>query len=300
MPAFLAAAHHLSFTRAAEDLCVTQGAISHRIRQLENDLGFPLFRRYTRKIVLTGEGERLYSIMHGPLWDLESEIRRIRHFGLTGTLLVHSPPSLAAVWLVPRLNRFQARQPGIEIHLRSRNDLADFETASVDLALFYGAGQLPSLHVVPLMNEWLVPVCSPEYAAAHGLAQGGVKTLSTCRLLHDNTPWPNAQFFSEWQAWAEHMGLDVPPFRSGHSFDRSELAVTAAENGMGVALGRKRLVQAALDDGRLVAPFKEEMPSPQAYYAVMRREDAQRPRIRAFLSWLQEEADEASSCSRLS
>lgn len=108
---FLCAAQHKSFTKAAKELCVTQGAVSHRIRLVEEQLGFPLFHRFPRKIMLTGEGERLYSILSGPLWDLENEIRRIRHLGLTGSLMLHCPPSLAGIWLMPPAGALSSPAP---------------------------------------------------------------------------------------------------------------------------------------------------------------------------------------------
>ena len=283
---FLCAAQLRSFTKAAKELCVTQGAVSHRIRQLEEQLGFPLFHRFPRKIMLTGEGERLYHILSGPMWDLENEIRRIRHLGLTGSLMLHCPPSMAGIWLMPRLVRFQALHPGIDVHVRCRNDLVDFEQDTVDIALTYGSGLYPGLHVRPLMRERLMPVCAPDYAARHDFRNKGAMALAGCTLLHDNMPWPNAQYFSEWQAWAGHMGLAGLDVCRGYSFDRSELALLAAEKGLGVAMGRGQLVRDALVAGRLSAPLPEEMEAPQAYYAVVRREDAERPRIHAFLHWL--------------
>ena len=293
MPIFLATARHLSFTRAAEELCVTQGAVSHRIRQLEKTLGFPLFHRFTRKIALTAEGESLRDALERPLLDLESGIRKIRREELTGPLLVHTPPSLATIWLVPRLTRFQALYPGIELHLRNRNTVSDFDSPTVDLAIFYGPSGMPSLHAEFLMNEWLLPVCSPAYAEEHNLRGKGPEALAGCRFLHDSSPWPNAQHHSEWLTWAAYAGIDSLPLQNGHTFDRSDLAAKAAENGLGVALGRKRLVREALDSGRLLAPIGVEAPAPQGYFAVTLREDANRPRVRAFLSWLRAEAEEA-------
>ena len=287
VPFFLSAARHLSFTRAATDLCVTQGAVSHRIRQLEEALGFPLFHRFPRRLTLTGEGERLYDILQRPVLDLENEIRRMRHMGLTGTLMVHCPPSLAGTWLVPRLCDFKAQHPGVEVHLRCRNDLVDFETDSVDIAIFYGDVSDSRLHVTPLMQEFVLPVCSPEYARAMQLSEKGKDGLKDCLLLHDNTPWPNSQYYDEWQRWAEKCGLAGLNVQRGYSFDRSELAAVAAESGLGVALGRKQLVNAALAAGRLVAPFSEEQLATQGYHIAVRREDIHRPRIVGFVAWLQ-------------
>lgn len=185
--------------------------------------------------------------------------------------------------------RFQALHPGIDVHVRCRNDLVDFEQDTVDIALTYGSGQYPGLDVRPFMQERLMPVCSPKYAARHDFTGKGGMALAGCTLLHDNMPWPNAQYFSEWQAWAAHMDLAGLDVCRGYSFDRSELALLAAEKGLGVAMGRKQLVRDALAEGRLMSPLPGEMEGPQAYYVVVRREDAERPRIHAFLQWLQGE-----------
>ncbi len=283
---FVCAAQHLSFTEAANALNVTQGAVSHRIRQLEDQLGFPLFRRFSKKVALTGEGERLLAILSAPLFDLENEVRNIRHFGLTGSLVLHCPPSLAGVWLLPRLRLFQKAFPGITVHVRCRNDLVDLETESVDIAIAYGTGPYPGTETVPLMKEWLMPVCSPEYAQRHNLEEAGLAGLGGCTLLHDNTPWPNAQYYSEWQTWAAFMGLHDLDTNSGYSFDRSELAAMAAKQGIGVAMGRKMLICDDVAAGLLVPLCKTEMEAPQRYFIVLRKEDRQRPRIRSFVEWL--------------
>ena len=283
---FVCAAQHLSFTEAANTLHVTQGAVSHRIRQLEEQLGFPLFHRFSRKVALTGEGERLLAILNGPLLDLEHEIRNIRHFGLTGSLIIHCPPSFAGIWLLPKLKLFQLAFPGITVHVRCRNDLVDLETEGVDIAIAYGTGPYPGMEVIPLMKEWLIPVCSPEYAQQHELHTRGVDGLKGCTLLHDNAPWPSAQYYSEWQAWAMHAGLTGLDTNSGYSFDRSELAVGAAKNGIGIAMGRKMLILEELSAGNLVPLVQAEMEAPQSYFIILRKEDRQRPRIRSFVEWL--------------
>ena len=289
MPVFVSASRHLSFTRAAEELFVTQGAISQIIRKLEAELGFALFHRFTRRIVLTEEGELLLSTLQKSLGDISDQVRSIKSQELDGSLHISSTPSLASKWLSPRLKNFSERYPGISIHVRGRNDLVDFETESVDVALYYGGGIHPDLDVTFLMDEQLFPVCSKEYADKFSLWEKP-EFLRHCLLLHDSQPWPKAQYYSEWKFWLENTKLTEIIFKSGYSFDRSATAVTAASQGLGVAIGRERLIQLDIDSGRLVAPVGKGIPSEQAYYVVSVQEKVSTPRIAAFRNWLLEEA----------
>ncbi|MDR0379980.1 MAG: LysR family transcriptional regulator [Candidatus Accumulibacter sp.] len=293
LPVFLAVARNLSFTRAAADLCITQGAVSHQIRHLENHLGFRLFHRLTRKILLTEAGERMFQILRGPLWDLDNEIRNIKQLNLVGTLIIQSQPSIAFAWLVPRLRSFQELCPDVEIHMHCSNTPLDFKSKLVDVAISYGEEAANDLQTFPLMRDTLIPVCSPAYADEHGLNSGDAGKLADCILLHDNTPWPNARFYSEWHLWAETVGVTDIDVRSGFSFDYSSLAFIAAAHGQGVAMGRKLLVQNELADGRLVAPIEREAPG-QKYHAVYRRKDSRNPRIQMFLQWMKTEIDDTS------
>jgi len=288
MPVFVSASRHLSFTKAAEELFVTQGAISGSIRKLEAELGFPLFYRFTRRIILTEEGERLLGTLQKSLLEISDQIKSIKSQELDGSLYISSAPSLASQWLAPRLKKFSERYPGISIHIRSRNDLVDFEAESVDVALYYGKGVHPDLNVTFLMDEQLFPVCSKDYADKFSLWETP-EFLKHCLLLHDNQPWPNAQYYSEWKFWVDHMELENFIFKSGYSFDLNKTAVAAAAQGLGVAIGRMRLVQFDLDAGRLVAPIGKGLPSEQAYYIVSMHEKVNTPRITAFRNWLLEE-----------
>ena len=290
MPVFVSAARHLSFTKAAEELFVTQGAISQSIRKLEADLGFSLFHRFTRRIVLTEEGELLLGTLQQSLMEITDQIRSIKSQELDGSLNISSTPSFASKWLSPRLKNFSKRYPGISIHVRGRNDLVDFETENVDVAIYYGGGIHPDLDATFLMDEQLIPVCSKEYAYKYSL-RGKPEFLKHCLLLHDSQPWPNAQYYSEWKFWLKNMGLMDVIFKSGYSFDLSETAVTAASHGLGVAIGRKRLAQLDIESGRLVAPIGKSIPSEQAYYIVSMHEKLSTPRIFAFRNWLLEEAN---------
>lgn len=292
MPVFISASRHLSFTKAAEELCVTQGAISQNIRKLEKELGLSLFHRFTRRIVLTEEGERLLGSLQRSLTDINDSVRSIKSQELNGRLNISSTPSLASKWLATRLKNFSERYPGISVHLRSRNDLVDFETESVDVALYYGGGVHPDLNVTFLMDEELYPVTSKAYADKLSLWDNP-QYLKHCLLLHDSQPWPNAQYYSEWKFWMDQMEMTDVSCQSGYSFDRNEIAVKAASQGVGVAIGRKRLIQMDINAGNLVAPIDGRISAEQAYYVVSTHEKKDAPRITAFRNWLLEEVDDS-------
>jgi len=290
MPIFVCAAKHQSFSKAAEELCVTQGAISQNIRKLEDLLGFSLFHRLTRRIILTDRGERLLATVQGSLTEITSEVESIKSKELNGNLNISCPPTFASKWLSPRLKSFTDKNPGISIHFRCRNDLVDFESEHVDLAIYYGNGTYPDLNITFLMDEYFFPVCSKRYADQFSLWNNPIG-LQDCLLLHDSQPWPHAQYFSEWKLWAERMRVEEIKPQSGISFDQNIAAVLAATKGVGVALGRKRLVQIDIETGLLVAPIERKLLTDQSYYIVTMHENTNAPRIAAFRDWLLLEAE---------
>lgn len=285
---FASAAKHLSFTLAADELHISQSAVSHRIRKLEGELGFKLFQRLTRRLTLTEEGRHLFSVLRSALVDIDNEINNIRSKELDGTLNITAPPSFMGCWLVPRLPLFRAERPGVQITIKTRLDLVDFRTEAIDIAIYYGDGIYPGLSVTPLMQEKLIPVCTRDYADTHDLWDTP-ENLRNCLLLHDGTAWPKAQFFSEWEEWAEHAEVPGLNFDNSYTFDRSDLAVNAAIGGTGVAIGRKMLVQRRIDSGELVSPFDITCTSRQSYFIVSTREQQDTSRVTAFREWLMEQ-----------
>lgn len=282
---FLIAADQMSFTRAAELLCLTQSAVSHKIKNLEETLGVKLFIRQPRKLVLTDEGKRLKEVVAHNFGDIANELRDLKTLDLSGDLNVSVPPTFAQRWLVPRLKSFIEKYPALRFHLRTRNELVDFQTESFDCAIYFGNGKYQGLHVSKIMDESIIPVCSHEYAVEHGL-YGNPAKLSSCLLLHDAAPWARAGRNDEWQYWAQQNGVALA--EAGCTFDRADLALQAAERGIGVAMGRASFVTEQLASGRLVAPFTLSVTSPQSYYLVCRKEMATSPRIKAFIDWLEE------------
>lgn len=282
---FSCAAKHASFTLAADELHITQSAVSHRIRKLEEQLGVKLFQRFTRRLVLTEEGVRLAAVLETSLADIENEIRNIRNQELNGSLNLTAPPSFLGCWLLPRLEQFRIKYPGIRINSQARSDLVDFRAESIDIAVYYGNGVYPGLSVTPLMEEKLIPVCTREYASYHNL-WNNPQALNTCMLLHDSTAWPQALYYSEWEEWATKAQVTRLNYEHCYTFDRSDLAVQAAMNGSGVAIGRLKLVRRRLKSGELVTPFDLPCRSEQNYYVVSNKDFKHSARLAAFTDWI--------------
>lgn len=294
---FLVAARHLSFARAAEELCLTPSAVSHRIGRLESGLGQRLFVRLTRRVRLTEQGERIFQILQGTLGELSEALQAAPGEAVSGAITVYVRPSLAQCWLVPRLAGFTERYPALALDLRVGNDNVDFRTQHIDLALYYANGEFPGLVSEALMAERIAPVCSPDYARRHDLL-GKPQHLRHCTLLHDALAWDNAAHDAEWALWAGHHGLaELLPGRS-LSFDRSDLCMVAAVNHAGIAIGRRQLVRQHVARGELLLPFGDfDLPGPYHYYLVYPPRAAMPARIQLFIDWLHECAAEAGPCA---
>ncbi|WP_415889715.1 DNA-binding transcriptional regulator DsdC [Neptuniibacter sp. SY11_33] len=285
---FSSAAKHLSFTLAADELNLTQGAISQRIRKLEEQLGFALFLRYNRRLQLTAEGERLLIQTNNSLTELNNLIRDIHTQGLAGELSLSVPPSFASQWLLEKLADFSQLYPQIFIRMETHSRLIDFYAEQIDLAIYYGQGEYPGLVSWPLMDEQLIPVCTSDFAEKHDLWDRPEK-LNDCHLLHDAQAWPEAGPYSEWSYWADQQALSLD-LKQGHCFDKSEHAVNTAKSGLGVAIGRKQLIEKALNSGELINPLRELQPiqSQQGYFLVTHEDRKEQPIIRAFREWILE------------
>jgi len=285
---FLVAARHLSFTRAAQELCLTASAVSHRISRLEAALDIKLFLRLTRQVGLTEEGERIFNILQDAMGELSDALEQSSQVEVAGAIALYVRPSVAQCWLVPRLADFFERYPLVSLDLRVGNDNVDFRTRKIDLALYYANGEFPGLTSYRLMRERLAPVCSPAYAQRHRLHENP-ENLKHCTLLHDSLAWDHAAYDAEWMLWAEqHHMLAMLPKRS-LTFDRSDLSVTAAMNHAGIAIGRERLVQKRVDRGELVLPFAGFRRSGHYnYYLVHPPLTAIPKRLQVFMNWLHE------------
>jgi LysR family D-serine deaminase transcriptional activator len=289
---FLVAARHLSFSRAADELCLTASAVSHRIGRLEVALSMKLFERLTRQVRLTPDGARIFDILQSAMTELSEALQQSAQAEIAGSIVIYSRPSIAQCWLVPRLADFAQQYPSVSVNLRVGNDNVDFRTRTIDLALYYANGDFPGLSSRKLLTERMAPVCSPEYAQKFDLLDKP-ENLRLCTLLHDSLAWDNAAYDAEWRLWASRYGMtDLLPARS-LTFDRSDLGITAAAHHAGIAIGREQLVREQLDSGKLILPFGGfERSGNYDYYIVHPPLDPMPRRLHAFIEWLQARAAE--------
>ena len=278
--AFEAAARHLSFTRAASELNVTQTAISHQIRRLEEQLGIRLFVRKNRALLLTREAQAYLPAVRAAFEDLRQATARLRRADRDGVLTLSATPSLAAKWLVTRVAAFQDAHPGIEVRISASTHLVDFRREEVDMAIRYGRGSWPGLRADWLMAEEFFPVCSPALLR-------GEKPLRRPADLERHTLLHATVSREDWQLWLTAAGLPTSlALRRGLSFDQSFMAIQAAIDGLGVALGRTPLVEADIAAGRLVVPFDVVLPDEAGFYIVAPEETADAPKIALVRNWL--------------
>ena len=296
--AFEAAARRLSFTHAADELNVTQAAISHQIKSLEQWLGLPLFRRLNRAVSLTEEGAAYLPAATQALDGLAGATARLMRDVDSRSITVTTLDSFAAQWLMPRLKNFRLRHPEIDVRILPSDGLVDFNRQEVDMAIRYGAGHWPGLVAIPLMTEELFPVCSPALLEGpHPLLTPGDLIHHT--LLHDDMTHEHGDV--DWHTWLRTVGADgAIDSERGPFFGHSYLVIQAAIDGQGVALGRDVLVVDALADGRLVRPFEAMgLPGDFAYYIAYPEGALQRPAVAAFSSWLLEEARTSQEASHV-
>jgi LysR family glycine cleavage system transcriptional activator len=278
--AFEAAARYLSFTRAADDLHVTQAAISHQVRGLEQRLGVPLFRRLNRALLLTDEGQRLYPAVRDAFDRLATAVDGLRDREATGALTVSVLPSFAAKWLVPRLGHFQQRHPEFDLRITASEAITDLARDAVDVGLRFGDGSWPGVRAERVLEEEVTPVCSPRMAR-HVRSP---RDLAEVTLLHESMePLYRFPTWADWLAAAGVEGVDVT---RGLGFSHSHIMLQAAIDGAGVALGQMTLAADDVAAGRLVTPFDLRLPAGYAYYLVTEPAAAERPKIRAFREWI--------------
>jgi len=284
LQSFEIAARHMSFTLAAKELNLTQGAMSHRIRQLESLLGFRLFIRMTRKMALSPEGERLLATLSLSLRSINDEIEDIRSQSLRGTLHIGVAPTFAQLWLMPRLAQFQQQCPGINLNVKVRAGVMEFNDERVDLAIYYGANLYADLCQQRLFDEYLLPVCSPEYYPL--LSQNGKVELEKACFIHASESTESQVHFADWRIWCEKTEQSLPYEKRHYSFNHYHMALQAAESGMGVMMGRKLLIQASLESGKLIPLSDKPVLAPMGYDLIYPRESSERMRFKAFIDFL--------------
>jgi len=283
--AFEAAARHGSVSRAAEELHVTQSAVSQQVRALERHVGLPLFRRIAGQIELTPEGRDFFPPLRDALDSIDAAAARLAANRAAGVLTVSLLPTFAMRWLIPRLGRFQARQPEIEVRLVTTARQADLRREDIDAAIRYGSGQWPDLHADLLMTEDMFPVCAPRLLSETPALRTVGDLARHTLLLVDAPPRKD-----DWTLWLEAAGARGLEPAGTMKFESSAQALEAALAGLGLVLAHRPFVVDDLAEGRLVAPFETVVPARDAYYLVYHRSRAELPRLRALRDWLLDEA----------
>ncbi len=290
LKAFDASARHLNFTKAAQELNVTPAAVSHQIKELEDAVGASLFQRTSRHMQLTRQGQILRPAVADALDGLTRALQRIRQLESPKQVRVTASPSIAAKWLVPRLDRFLESASGADVRVDVSSEPLDFERDDVDVAIRFGDGIYPGLQVEKLFHESVFPVCSPQLLK-EGKPLKEPRDLLQFTLIHldweaQDAIWPN------WRMWMKAAGVKDFIDTSGLHFSQTSLAVQAAIDGHGVALGESTLVADDLAAGRLVKPFALSLKSPAqfAYHLITRRDTSDRPMTKAFREWIIAEA----------
>ena len=284
LKAFEAAARHESFTRAAAELCVTQGAVSHQVKALEQELGVKLFTRAPQRLEITGAGRSYLAVIRDALDRIASGTEQLLQRQSTGVLTVSTSPNFASKWLVHRLGRFAEAYPAIDLRLAAQLHHVDFAREDVDVAVRHIDTPAPGLHCTRLATEALFPVCSP--ALANGPpALHEPDDITGHTLLHlDNR--------SDWAKWLDAAGVTQADLSRGPVLNQASMVIDAAVAGQGIALARTALAAQDLIAGRLVRPFALALPVAYAYWVVCPKATAYLPKIATFRDWLLAEAAE--------
>ncbi|HEX9702261.1 MAG TPA: transcriptional regulator GcvA [Rhodospirillales bacterium] len=281
LKAFEAAARHESFTKAAKELHVTQGAVSHQVKGLEDGLGLKLFRRERQRLAITEAGRSYLDVVRDAFDRLAAGTERLLEREKRGALTITTSPNFAAKWLVHRLGGFAAAHPGIDLRVSASLHHVDFARDDFDLAVRHGDGNWPGLAVARLCEEELFPVCSPRLLAGGGVSSPADLDRLTMLHLDDRR---------DWRKWLDAAGVPDLDIDRGPVFNQASMAIDAAVDGQGVALARTALVAHDLLTGRLVRPFELTLKVPYAYWIVCPKATADLPKIATFRAWLLAEA----------
>lgn len=277
LKAFEAAARSESFTRAAEELCVTQGAVSQQVKALEVTLGLKLFSRERQRLVITAAGREYLEVVRDALDRIALGTERLLQRQRAGALTISTSPDFAAKWLVHRLGRFSEAHPDIDLRVSATLHRVDFAREDADLAIRHGDGNWPMLDVVRLCDEQLFPVCSPT------LVSGGNRLTQPADLL--KLPLLRLDDWTTWSRWFEAAGVN-DPIAQGPVLNSASMLIDAAVDGQGVALARTTLAAWDLISGRLMRPFDVSLQMPNTYWIVCPKATASLPKNVLFRKWL--------------
>ncbi|MEO9823726.1 MAG: transcriptional regulator GcvA [Paracoccaceae bacterium] len=292
--AFDAAARHMSFAKAAEELNVTPAALSFQIKSLEDHLGAQVFRRLNRAIELTEEGQALLPGTRDGFAALTAAWRTTKRMTDQNVLTVTAGPAFTSLWLAPRLYTFALAHPEIEVRFVASFSMADFDRDDVDLAIRFGQGQDPGLFSLPLIDEWLTPMLTPKLAEAIN-TPADLKTLT---LLQDE----QTKFIKphvDWAAWFTRAGVEFEASDiHGPRFNQADHPVSAALAGAGALMGRVSLTETAIKEGRLVMPFDLSLKSGATYRIVCPEGQETRPQVAAFIAWVMSQLDDIKNLAQ--
>ncbi len=274
--AFEAAARHQNFSRAAEEIHVTHGAVSHQIRALEQELGVSLFTRHGKRIAITAEGERFAAVLRKSLGEIAVAADTLRGGAQHKRVTVSAMPSFAARWLAPRLGRFIDLHPDTEIVLQSSNQLVDLSREPVDIGIRYGTGRYPGLTVEKLTDDYFYPVASPRYNG--GRLPASPHALGQCTLLRS--------IDEPWAPWFAAAKADLAEPTGGVVMTDASMLIRSAAAGEGIALSRHVIAMQEIAAGELVRLFNVAVKCPNSYFFACVPDALRKPQVQAFRAWL--------------
>ena len=285
--AFEAVARHASFTLAADELCLTQSAVSRQVKSLEQDLGQPLFHRRHRAIELTDDGQLLFRAVTRGLDEIGDCIATMRAENERQQITVAASVAFAYYWLMPRIERFSERHPDIDLRVLATDQAVDPGRGDSDIAVLYGDGNWRGIEARWLFGERVYPVCSPGYLESHPELQQASDILGQTLLHLDGGG--NIWGAVDWQVWLARQGVTGQPMGRGVRLNSYPMVLQGAEAGRGVALGWSYITDEMVADGRLVCPFGGAIDTLNGYYIGASQHAADRPELGDFLDWIAEE-----------
>lgn len=288
MQCFESAARHLSFTRAAVELSLTQSAVSKQVAQLESILEHPLFIRVRKRLLLTPEGSLYLTEVRKVLLQIEMSTRYMQSYGGQSEVLnIATLPTFGARWLIPRLKGYRLKHPQVYLSISNRTDLFNFSEDNVDAAFFFGQGSWPNAECIKLLDDEMVPVCAPALVPKEGF-NDPLDLVKLVLLQHATRP-------EAWHDWFAGLYCFTNHSYHGPRFDTFYMALCAARSCCGVALVPKFLAQDELDSGQLVIPFKHALLSSDAYYLAFPEHKAELKKVKDFVAWIREHTEHHSN-----
>ena len=282
---FEAAARTLSFTKAAEELFITQSAVSRQIKALEDNLGLKLFERRPRSLTLTEDGQALYRIATDVLDRLQSATDQLRGETRARQLSITTTTGFASLWLIPRLSRFTALHPDIDVRISATTDTLNLERSLIDLAIRYCKPEAAPEGAVRLFGDEMIPVCSRALLRDKTRPLKRPQDLAHHTLLHFDYAGAETMYM-DWGTWLTALGIAELKSAGALHFSQYEQMIQAAISGQGVALGRQALVSDLIESRALVAPFKQTLVGSRAYFIIKSRLSVGKPQVREFAQWL--------------